>query len=103
MLGGAVDAATLVAALGAGPPPPECRWGRRPHRGIHTTSYPKTYHRQEYSLLLVPTYHSQYRIYVRTNKYLRLFFFAERANATRDALQYTVARKLTSSSIRVNP
>jgi len=22
-----------VAALGAGPPPPECRWGRRPHRG----------------------------------------------------------------------
>jgi len=33
MLGGGVDAATLVAALGAGPPPPECRWGRRPHRG----------------------------------------------------------------------
>ena len=32
MLGGGVDAATLVAALGAGPPPPECRWGRRPHR-----------------------------------------------------------------------
>jgi len=31
--GGEVDAATLVAALGAGPPPPECRWGRRPHRG----------------------------------------------------------------------
>jgi len=30
MLGGGVDAATLVAALGAGPPPPECRWGRRP-------------------------------------------------------------------------
>jgi len=29
MLGGGVDAATLVAALGAGPPPPECRWGRR--------------------------------------------------------------------------
>jgi len=27
MLGGGVDAATLVAALGAGPPPPECRWG----------------------------------------------------------------------------
>jgi len=26
MLGGGVDAATLVAALGAGPPPPECRW-----------------------------------------------------------------------------
>ena len=26
-LGGGVDAATLVAALGAGPPPPECRWG----------------------------------------------------------------------------
>jgi len=25
MLGGGVDAATLVAALGAGPPPPECR------------------------------------------------------------------------------
>ena len=34
MLGGGVDAATLVAALGAGPPPPECRWGRRPHRGV---------------------------------------------------------------------
>jgi len=33
MLGGGVDATTLVAALGAGPPPPECRWGRRPHRG----------------------------------------------------------------------
>jgi len=33
MLGGGVDAATLVATLGAGPPPPECRWGRRPHRG----------------------------------------------------------------------
>jgi len=33
MLGGGVDAATLVAALGAGPPPPECRRGRRPHRG----------------------------------------------------------------------
>ena len=33
MLGGGVDAATLVAALGAGPPPPECRWGRRPHHG----------------------------------------------------------------------
>jgi len=33
MLGGGVDAATLVAALGAGPPPPEFRWGRRPHRG----------------------------------------------------------------------
>ena len=33
MLGCGVDAATLVAALGAGPPPPECRWGRRPHRG----------------------------------------------------------------------
>jgi len=33
MLGGGVDAATLVAASGAGPPPPECRWGRRPHRG----------------------------------------------------------------------
>jgi len=33
MLGGGVDAATLVAALGASPPPPECRWGRRPHRG----------------------------------------------------------------------
>jgi len=33
MLGGGVDAATLVAALGAGPPPPERRWGRRPHRG----------------------------------------------------------------------
>ena len=33
MLGGGVDAATLVAALGAGLPPPECRWGRRPHRG----------------------------------------------------------------------
>jgi len=33
MLGGRVDATTLVAALGAGPPPPECRWGRRPHRG----------------------------------------------------------------------
>ena len=33
MLGGGVDAATLVAALGAGPPPPDCRWGRRPHRG----------------------------------------------------------------------
>jgi len=33
MLGGGVDAATLVAALCAGPPPPECRWGRRPHRG----------------------------------------------------------------------
>jgi len=32
MLGGGVDTATLVAALGAGPPPPECRWGRRPHR-----------------------------------------------------------------------
>jgi len=31
--GGGVDAVTLVAALGAGPPPPECRWGRRPHRG----------------------------------------------------------------------
>jgi len=31
MFGGGVDAATLVAALGAGPPPPECRWGRRPH------------------------------------------------------------------------
>jgi len=30
MLGGGVDAATLVAALGAGPPPPDCRWGRRP-------------------------------------------------------------------------
>jgi len=29
MLGGGVDAATLVAALGAGPPPPECSWGRR--------------------------------------------------------------------------
>jgi len=28
MLGGGVDAATLVAALGAGPPPPECRWDR---------------------------------------------------------------------------
>jgi len=33
MLGGGVDAATLVAALGAGLPPPDCRWGRRPHRG----------------------------------------------------------------------
>jgi len=33
MLGGGVDAATLVAALGAGPLPPECRWGRRSHRG----------------------------------------------------------------------
>jgi len=33
MLGGGVDAATLVVALGAGPPPPECRWDRRPHRG----------------------------------------------------------------------
>jgi len=33
MLGGGVDAATVVAALGAGPPPPECRWSRRPHRG----------------------------------------------------------------------
>jgi len=33
MLGGGVDAATLVAALGAGPPPPDCRWGRRSHRG----------------------------------------------------------------------
>ena len=33
MLGGGVDAATLVAALGAGLLPPECRWGRRPHRG----------------------------------------------------------------------
>jgi len=33
MRGGGVDAATLVAALGASPPPPECRWGRRPHRG----------------------------------------------------------------------
>jgi len=33
VLGGGVDTATLVAALGAGPPPPECRWGRRPHRG----------------------------------------------------------------------
>ena len=33
MLGGGVEAATLVAALGAGLPPPECRWGRRPHRG----------------------------------------------------------------------
>jgi len=33
MLGGGVDAATLVAALGAGPLPPECRRGRRPHRG----------------------------------------------------------------------
>jgi len=33
MLGGGVDAATLVAALGAGPPPPDCRLGRRPHRG----------------------------------------------------------------------
>ena len=22
-----------MAALGAGPPLPECRWGRRPHRG----------------------------------------------------------------------
>jgi len=31
MLSCGVDAATLVAALGAGPPPPECRWGRRPH------------------------------------------------------------------------
>jgi len=33
MLGGGVDAATIVAALCAGPPPPECRWGHRPHRG----------------------------------------------------------------------
>ena len=33
MPGGGVDAATLVAVLGAGPPPPECRWGRHPHRG----------------------------------------------------------------------
>jgi len=33
MLVGGVDAATLVAALGAGPLPAECRWGRRPHRG----------------------------------------------------------------------
>jgi len=33
MLGGGVDAATLVAALGAGPPPPECRWGRAPTQG----------------------------------------------------------------------
>jgi len=33
MLWRGVDAATLVAALGAGPSPPECRWGRRPHRG----------------------------------------------------------------------
>ena len=33
MLGGGVDAATLVVALGACPPPPECRWGRRPHHG----------------------------------------------------------------------
>ena len=33
MLGGGVDAATLVAASGAGPPPPDCRWSRRPHRG----------------------------------------------------------------------
>ena len=32
MLGGGVDAATLVAASGAGPPPPDCRWSRRPHR-----------------------------------------------------------------------
>jgi len=38
MLGGGVDAATLVAALGAGPPPPECRWGRRPHRGAEETA-----------------------------------------------------------------
>jgi len=37
---GGVDAATLVAALGAGPPPPECRWGRRPHRGA--TACPET-------------------------------------------------------------
>jgi len=37
MLGGGVDAATLVAALGAGPPPPECRWGRCPHRGAKFT------------------------------------------------------------------
>jgi len=33
MLGGGADAATLVDTLGAGPPPPECRWGRRHHRG----------------------------------------------------------------------
>jgi len=33
MLGGGVDAATLVAASGAGPPTPDCRWSRRPHRG----------------------------------------------------------------------
>jgi len=28
-VGGGIDAATLVAALGAGLPPPDCRWGRR--------------------------------------------------------------------------
>jgi len=42
MLGGGVDAATLMAALGAGPPPPECRWGRRPHRGA--TAYRLEFH-----------------------------------------------------------
>jgi len=33
MLGGGVDAATLVVAIGTGPPLPDCRWGRRPHLG----------------------------------------------------------------------
>ena len=38
MLGGGVDAATLVAALGAGPPPPECRWAftETEERGVDT-------------------------------------------------------------------
>jgi len=35
MLGGEVDAATLVDALGAGPPPPACRWGRRGDASTH--------------------------------------------------------------------
>jgi len=40
MLGGGVDAATLVAALGAGPPPRPDRWSRRrPHRQSQSKFY----------------------------------------------------------------
>ena len=43
MLGGGVDAATLVAALGAGPPPPECRWSYNSHHNdsISVSTYIK--------------------------------------------------------------
>jgi len=38
MIEGGVDATTLVAALGAGPPPPECCWGRLGKGDTYQTS-----------------------------------------------------------------